>query len=240
MTYIQSLNIQNFQLGKFEGDGNFDIPKILPLYNVQDCKKWYGLREVPKTYDTHNCGLHFFLDDYRFQCVWNNPINYLDILHRYRYVLAPDFSMFVDYPKALCMYNHYRKHWCARYWQENGIDVIPVINWMYDDSFEWCFDGEPCNAIVAVSSKGVCNSKAMIDMFRTGYAEMERKLQPTKVLWFGKYCLEEPRGNVMMIKTTFDDRIAMLRREHSKQKEEPQWEEETRIADALAVAEECC
>lgn len=43
--------------------------------------------------------------------------------------------------------------------QMYGIDVIPTISWSDRESFEWCFDGEPVDGAVAVSSVGVMNSK---------------------------------------------------------------------------------
>lgn len=128
--------------------------------------------------------------------------------------------MFVDWPNALCLYNHFRKHWCARFWQDHGIHVIPTINWMFEDSWEWCFDGEPENAIVAVSSKGIIRDRAMVDMFQRGYEEMERRLHPMQVLWFGKYCLDEPRDNVVMCRVENDERLERVHAEWLKKQQE--------------------
>lgn len=218
MTYKQSLNILNFQLGRFDGDGEFDIPKIEPFGSGEmlDVPAFVGFGEKCDSPNEYGC--HFFLDDYRFQRVWNSPIRYIEILRRYKYVLSPDFSMFTDYPKALSLYNHYRKHWCARFWQENGIDVIPVVNWIYEDSYSWCFDGEPHESIVAVSTTGINNNKAMIEMFANGYEAMEKALNPKQVLWFGKYVFDKPKPNVTFAITTFEDRITMLRQKHGKEK----------------------
>ena len=197
----------------FEAYGELEFPAILPTKDVERVD-FIGFGERRKNLENYGC--HFFIDDYRFQRVWNTPEKYLDELKQYKYVLAPDFSLYVDYPKALCVFNNYRKHWCARYWQEHGMTVIPVVNWIYEDSYTWCFDGDPINSVVAVSSKGVNNAKDMIKMFREGYAQMEKCLNPSKVLWFGKYCLEEPRENIVFCKTTFEDRIMKLRKYHNR------------------------
>ena len=213
-TYKQCLNVQNFQLAHYMGVGRWNIP---PIYNqVTDYEPCTFLDFGAKIPEDGVYGCHFFLDDHLFQRVWNNPTMQLNKLRRYKYVLAPDFSLFIDYPKALSLYNHYRKHWCARFWQDNGINVIPVARWMYRDSWEWCFDGEPRGGIVAVSSKGINNDASMIEMFRAGYDAMEKVLHPKQVLWFGKYCLTEMRDNITLCKTGFEDRIAMLRANHAR------------------------
>lgn len=53
----------------------------------------------------------------------------IPMLQQFRYVLIPDFSLYTDFPKALQIWNHYRKHWIGAYMQLYGIDVIPTIAW---------------------------------------------------------------------------------------------------------------
>lgn len=121
------------------------------------------------------------------------------MLSKFSYVLSPDFSLYTDFPKALQIYNHYRKHWLASYWQENGIKVIPTICWSTQDSFEWCFDGEPTQSCVAISSVGSANSKAKKKLFLDGYNEMLKRLEPTQIIFYGKVP-EECNGNIIHIK----------------------------------------
>lgn len=89
-------------------------------------------------------------------------------------------------PKVLQMYNHYRKHWLAAYWQELGMTVIPTISWSTPDSFAWCFDGEPEGGIVAIGTAGTQGSKASRAAFLEGYDAMLARLHPREVLLFGK------------------------------------------------------
>jgi hypothetical protein len=103
--------------------------------------------------------------------------------------------MYTDFPKAMQIYNHYRKHWCAAYMQMNGLRVIPTIAWSDESSFEWCFDGEPVGSVVAVSSVGTQNSKAKKAAFLRGYEEMMKRLSPERVIFFGKVP-EELEGDV--------------------------------------------
>lgn len=117
----------------------------------------------------------------------------------------------MDFPKAVQIYNHYRKHWLAAYWQENGINVIPTICWSDEESFDWCFDGEPRNSIVAVSNVGCMKNKQARENFMKGYNKMLEVLTPTKVLMFAQK-MDDYKGNVEVIHV---DRFAHL---HKKEK----------------------
>ena len=84
--------------------------------------------------------------------------------------------------------------------QMYGIDVIPTIAWSTPESFEWCFDGEPTNGIVAVSSVGIMNSRRKKELFMTGYNEMLSRLSPETILFYGMIP-DECRGNIVKIKS---------------------------------------
>ena len=130
-------------------------------------------------------GVHFFIDDYLFQRAWNDPCRYAHLLSGYQAVMTPDFSMFTDYPVAVQLYNHWRKHLLGAYWQSLGLTVIPSICWSDHDSYAWCFDGEPVGGTVAVSSVGTQKNPLARALFLDGYAEMMRRLQPEKIIFFG-------------------------------------------------------
>ena len=96
-----------------------------------------GFNYALKEQHPENVGVHFFLHDYQFERVWNYPDRYTEILSKFAFVLSPDFSPYSDSPKAIQIYNVYRNRWCARYWQEYGIKVIPTITWANDDSLSY-------------------------------------------------------------------------------------------------------
>ncbi|HFE67257.1 MAG TPA: DUF4417 domain-containing protein [Chloroflexi bacterium] len=52
--------------------------------------------------------VHFFLDDYRFETVWNRPRKALEALRPYTTLLTPDFSLYRDWPLTLQLWNVYR------------------------------------------------------------------------------------------------------------------------------------
>jgi len=73
--------------------------------------------------------VHFFLYDYRFERVWKNPDSDIEKLSRYRAVLSPDFSMYLEMAPVMQLYNVFRNRWCGAYWASKGIRVIPSVNW---------------------------------------------------------------------------------------------------------------
>ncbi len=184
MSYRQQRNYENLQFAFFDGVGEYGIPQINPIY---DCKvdNWISWNFALSCDEPEYHGVHFFVDDYQFNRVWTNPNSYLSTLRKFQAVCAPDFSPYADFPKTIQLYNHYRKHWLAAYWQLHGITVIPTITWSDEATLEWCFDGEPKNSAVAISTVGVMNKQEYKDWFLCGYREMMSRLSPTKIFWKG-------------------------------------------------------
>lgn len=177
--------------------GVYQIPQIQATH-YNSCE-FIGFNYARSEKDKNNKGVHFFLDDYQFNRLWTNIDQYISLLSQFKYVLSPDFSMYTDFPKALQIYNHYRKHWIGAYLQEAGVNVIPTIAWSTPDSFEWCFDGEPKGGCVAVSSVGCMKSKKSKELFVLGYREMVKRLEPTQILFYGSVP-DECIGNIVRVK----------------------------------------
>lgn len=195
--YRNTKNCENLQRMIFDGVGEYQIPQIEPT-------SYKGSEFIPFNYaktckDREGKGVHFFVDDYQFNRLWNAPDQYIDMLSEFDCVMSPDFSTYTDFPKAIQIYNHYRKHWVGAYLQMHGIDVIPTISWSTLDSFEWCFDGEPVGGVVAVSSVGCMNSKKRKELFMAGYREMIDRLHPETIIFYGKVP-EECAGSIVQIK----------------------------------------
>ena len=177
-------NGHNLELGHFQLDGPFGIPKLVPAH-LNDRISWIPFNCVMSDRYREAHGVHFFIDDYLFQRAWNDPCRYAHLLSGYQAVMTPDFSMFTDYPVAVQLYNHWRKHLLGAYWQSLGLTVIPSICWSDHDSYAWCFDGEPVGGTVAVSSVGTQKNPLARTLFLDGYEEMMRRLLPEKVIFFG-------------------------------------------------------
>lgn len=169
----------------FDGVGEYNIPQIKPVTELY-VKDWIGFNFVTTTRkQRETTGVHFYIDDYQFERVWNAPWRYSKTFNEFGAVMSPDFSTYLDFPKAVRVFNHYRRHWCGAYWQAMGATVIPTIEWGLPEDYDWCFDGEPKGGIVAVSNVGIMRDKELRTNYMRGYKEMLIRLQPKEVLMFG-------------------------------------------------------
>ena len=197
MSYRQIRDYENLNRAIFEGVGEYDIPAIEP--DSPEVDNWIGFNFAKTCDEPEIHGIHFFIDDYQFVRVWKDPDRYTNMLGKFQAVCTPDFSTYTDFPRAVQIYNHYRKHWLGAYWPEAGIRVIPTISWSDRDSYEWCFTGEPEGYTVAVSSVGTQGSRETRQLFMDGYREMMARLQPSRIVMYGDIP-DECQGNIISVK----------------------------------------
>ena len=197
--------ILNLDKAVFKGAGKYDIPILQPVKELPDIKEWIGFNYVLSDDNPEGKAVHFFIDDYQFERIWNNPEKYVDKLRQYVCVATPDFSPFADMPLACQLYNHYRKHWVGAFLQNNGVTVIPTIRASLDErSLEWYLDGEPQDGIVLISSMWTSDEKTR-EYFETEYRTMFETLNPRKVIVYGREVNGLP-GNIEYISTFTDKR----------------------------------
>lgn len=130
--------------------------------------------------------IHFFIDDYQFERLWNKPEQYLDLLKQFEAVLAPDFSLYLDMPLPMQQWNEYRRRALGNYWQRNGVKVIPTLSWSDKRSYGFCFAGLPKKATYAVSTVGIMSREDTKQMFQDGLSVAIKALNPKRLLVYGQ------------------------------------------------------
>lgn len=179
----------NMEKALFDGVGEYGIPVIAGRVKEYDTSTKFipfnYMQSDIKKNDPSKRGVHFHVHDYQFERLWSAPDLYIDRLKQYRYVCSPEFSIYTNMPKAMQVWNHYRKHWVAAYLQMNGVNIIPTITWALPQTFQFCFDGEPTNSVVCVSTVGTMQTKDYYDNFWMGYYEMKRRLHPSQIIFNG-------------------------------------------------------
>ena len=138
-----------------------------------------------KTSANKNVGVHFYVDDYQFERVWNYPEKYVDVLLEYDCILSPDFSLYMDMPMPMKIWNVYRSRQIGAFYQSMGIKVIPTLSWAEAETFEFCFRGIPKGSIVSVSTVGVKNSEEAMAIWSDGMKEAIKQIEPSMVLEYG-------------------------------------------------------
>lgn len=151
-----------------------------------------------KTSKEKNVGIHFYLDDYQFERIWNKPEDYVDILKQYECILSPDFSLYMDMPMPMKIWNIYRSRLIGQYYQNQGIKVIPTLSWAEKETFEFCFEGIPKGSVVSISTIGVKRNKEALKIWKAGVDELIRRIEPSTILIYGGK-LDYNYGNIKVI-----------------------------------------
>ena len=197
MTSIEMRGNALFNRNSFPSSGKWQIPIVerqeIDLDNVELIS--YSDIRSNDTEQNKQKGVHFFIDDYRFEGVYRNPEQSLSRLSQYKFLLTPDYSTYSDmhYWRQLESVAHSR--WVGAFWQDQGQFVIPSISWSDKRSFEFCFDGVEKHSIVAVGMIGCKRSKKE---FMYGYDAMLDLIDPEAVICFGDP-FKEMKGNVISV-----------------------------------------
>lgn len=138
-----------------------------------------------KTCTRRDVGVHFFIDDYQFERVWKSPQLYVEMMKRYRFVCAPDFSLYLDMPMAAKIWNVYRSRLITAYWQKQGVKVVPTLQWAEPGTHDFCFRGIEMCGTVAVSTLGAAKYRVSREMWIAGMSEAIRQLHPTTIILYG-------------------------------------------------------
>lgn len=181
-------DVFNFSFTKdMERIGLFEMPRI-HAFNQSNLRCKF-LNLIPFNYaltetqpESKIC--HFYIDDYQFERVWRELLAYVQLLKKFNAVIGADFSMYANLPKAQQIYNCWRNKVLMAYWQRQGVNVIPNIQWSDESSFEYCFDGIESGGVVSVSSTGCLYQKSK-QLFLLGFKKMKKILNPEKIIFVG-------------------------------------------------------
>ncbi|MBR2680954.1 MAG: DUF4417 domain-containing protein, partial [Exiguobacterium sp.] len=177
---FEIINLDKYDARKIAGE--FDIPTLEPCFHVPE--DVISFNYVLNT-DALDKGVHFFIDDYQFERIWNEPERYVGRLGMFDCVFAPDYSLYMDMPLAMQIWNVYRARLLAQMWQKYGFKVIPVLSWSDERSYRFCFDGLPDTGTFAVSTVGVMRDEDAKRAWKNGMAKALERVKPTTLVCYG-------------------------------------------------------
>ena len=110
----------------YPSNNEFDIPTLLdtnqPVHLEMPFAPWGAESRYKKGIATY----HFYVDDYRFEQLYKNPI--LLLQSGCKAVVEPNNSIHDQTPMAYAIYQTFRKRYLTRYLQECGIQVWVDLN----------------------------------------------------------------------------------------------------------------
>jgi len=185
-----------FLRNEFETEGRWGFPIIKKQQLDVDDIELISCSDVSKKDDKNlHKGVHFFVDDFRFETIYDHPEKALERYGKYRFLLTPDYSLYAEMDPWRQIESVGKARWVGAKWQANGKIVIPTVSWGLARSFEFCFDGIQKNSIVAVGMIGCKRNKAD---FLKGYYQMLTKIEPEAIICLGNP-FDEMDGNIIPV-----------------------------------------
>lgn len=197
-----NLNIKNNHLQIFSNivsDDVFGMP-VINKYKGEIPTKLQAFNKAVTQKEYSNT-VHFYLNDKEFARILTYPEKYLEILKRFKSVIAPDFSQYIDMPLPMRFYHCFLNKALAAYWANNGVNVIPNVTWSTPDSYDYSFAGIAKNGIIAINCTGVKRSGYSKYLWMEGYKEAVRRLDPKHIIRYG----EKMPGEYEEISTYFEN-----------------------------------
>lgn len=170
------------QIALWNTDGYYQMPILLPEDHVP--KRLIGFNYAKTSKDTE-AGIHFYVDDYQFERIWTDTERYVEMLRRFDCVLTPDFSLYMDMPMAMKIWNTFRSRLIGQILQRAGLIVIPTVSWAEEATLGWCFDGIPEDSTVSVSTVGVRNDPEAVEAWKAGVDALIAQKHPARILLYG-------------------------------------------------------
>lgn len=202
----EAYNLPYVDLSRCEG--KYQMPIIERETHIPD--SLIGFNYALSSKDK-SAGIHWYIDDYQMERVWVSPEKYIEILKAYDCVLTPDFSLYMDMPYSMKIWNVFRSRLIGQMCQDAGLNVIPTVSWAEEATFEFAFDGLPENGVLSISTVGVKNSPEAMEIWRAGVTELIKRKTPkvllvyggavdydygkTKVLYFANQVTERMKGS---------------------------------------------
>lgn len=160
-----------------------EMPVLLPVDAAPRDMTSFNFCKTAIEFD--GIGVHFCIDDYQFERVWNRPEAYLDLLRRFDCVVCPDFSVYLDMPYPMKLWNLYRSRALGNWWQREGLTVVPNVTWSGLDSLDYCLEGIPRGGTIFISTVGVTQDREARAIVEVGIREALRRIEPSRLLLLG-------------------------------------------------------
>jgi hypothetical protein len=150
--------------------------------------------------------IHFYEFDEKFVgCLGdkNKLTRKLEVFRQFQSVILPDFSVYIDMPLAMQIFQVYKSRAVGAFLEQNGIKIIPNVRWGDERTYEFAFDGICSGGVVAVGVQGGCSDRKNRFYFERGFEVMIQIIRPRTILCYGnptQKLIEKAKGQNINIK----------------------------------------
>lgn len=162
--------------------GTFEFPVLKPEDLIPN--ELIGFNYANRT-NRYDATVHFCIDDYQFERVWKKPQTYTKLLRKFHSVITPDFSIYDDMPFPMRLWNLYRAFALGKYFQDEGINVIPNITANDETFLKITAPYYPKNSTVFFSTVGITRDKECASVAKKQFELIEHLIKPKRILIFG-------------------------------------------------------
>ena len=129
--------------------------------------------------------LVFYEPDTNFARVLHNPKRYVEPLKKFSCVVGPDFSQKIGMNEFMCYSNNWWNKALTAFYQSQGVVMIPNVTWSAPSSYAYAFLGIPKHSVIAINCTGIKGNHAAMYLWRKGYEEALRVLDPILIIRYG-------------------------------------------------------
>lgn len=110
----------------FPSNNPYDIPTLLPhtqpIYVDVPLRPYGSEKRSKQGVGTY----HFYVDDYRFEAIWDNPSAIIE--SGCKNIVEPNCSLYETTPISYGIFQIYKKRWIARFLQDYNINIFIDLN----------------------------------------------------------------------------------------------------------------
>lgn len=163
-------------------DGEYELPVIHKSHGRPGSLISFDKAIACKDYSRW---VHFYIPDPLFERLWRAPWRYASMLARFEGIISPDFSIPVTSPYFVQLESIAKSRMIGSWLQRMGIEVIPNIRWGGKDTYKFAFEAVEPGGTVAVGTLGCMKNVELRTLFRDGFAEMIKRIEPELIIAYG-------------------------------------------------------
>ncbi len=163
------------------------LPVVKPVFvgPPAEMKAFYRINRC-KEDERKRFFAHFYVDDKKFERIWNRPYAYVDMFRSIGGMISTDYSILTNMVESQRQWNDFRNKLLAAFYQSRNVTVIASPSWSDDlQNIERYMEGWPRNSVIAVNSTGVCHDRRARKTWLDGYWAMISILSPSHILRYG-------------------------------------------------------